>query len=32
VAQKVKDIMEKVYVLDVPLIVDVKVGDSWGEI
>ncbi len=32
VAQKVKDIMEKVYTLDVPLIVDVKVGDSWGEI
>ncbi len=32
VAQKVKEIMENVYALDVPLIVDVKVGDSWGEI
>lgn len=32
VAQKTKDILEKVYVLKVPLIADVKVGDSWGEI
>lgn len=32
VSKKVKEIMEKVYTLKVPLIVDVKVGDSWGEI
>jgi DNA polymerase-1 len=32
VAQKVKEIMEKAYKLSVPLVVDVKVGDSWGEI
>lgn len=32
VAQKTKEIMEKVYSLKVPLIADVKVGDSWGEI
>jgi DNA polymerase-1 len=32
VAQKVKEIMEKVYTLKVPLIVSVKIGDSWGEI
>jgi DNA polymerase-1 len=32
VAQKVKAIMEKAYTLSVPLVVDVKVGDSWGEI
>jgi DNA polymerase-1 len=32
VAQKVKIIMEKAYTLSVPLIVDVKAGDSWGEI
>jgi DNA polymerase I len=32
VAQKVKTIMEKVYPLSVPLTVDVKTGDSWGEI
>ncbi|MBU2028479.1 DNA polymerase I, partial [Patescibacteria group bacterium] len=32
VAQKVKAIMEKVYTLSIPLVVDVKVGDSWGEI
>jgi len=32
VAQKVKEIMEKVYKLNVPLVVDVKIGDSWGEI
>ena len=32
VAQKVKMIMENAYKLSVPLIVDVKVGDSWGAI
>jgi len=26
-----KDIMEKVYKLDVPLTVDVKVGDNWQD-
>ena len=30
VAQKVKGIMEKAYALSVPLVVDAKVGDSWG--
>ena len=32
VAKKVKEIMESVYKLKVPLVVDVKVGDNWGEI
>jgi len=32
VAKKVKAIMESVYKLKVPLVVDVKTGDSWGEI
>lgn len=32
VAKKVKEIMENVYKLKVPLVVDVKVGDNWGEI
>jgi len=32
VAKKVKEIMESVYKLKVPLVVDVKIGDNWGEI
>lgn len=32
VAKKIKDIMENVYKLKVPLVVDVKIGDNWGEI
>ncbi len=32
VAQKVKEIMEGVYKLKVPLVANVKVGDNWGEI
>jgi DNA polymerase-1 len=32
VAKKVKENMENAYALSVPLVVDVKVGDSWGEI
>ncbi|HRZ95454.1 MAG TPA: DNA polymerase I [Candidatus Moranbacteria bacterium] len=32
VAKKVKEIMESVYKLKVPLLVDVKIGDNWGEI
>jgi DNA polymerase I len=32
VSKKVKEIMEAVYKLKVPLLVDVKVGDNWGEI
>ena len=32
VAKKVKEIMEGVYKLKVPLTVDVKVGDNWGVI
>jgi len=32
VAKKVKEIMENVLQLSVPLIVDVNVGDNWGEI
>jgi len=31
-AEKIKDIMENVLTLSVPLIVDVNVGDNWGEI
>ena len=30
-AKEIKDIMEAGYKLDVPLIVDVSVGDNWGE-
>jgi len=32
VARKVEEIMESVYKLKVPLVVNVKVGDNWGEI
>ena len=32
VAKKVKEIMEQVYKLKVPLIVDVHIGDNWGEV
>ncbi|MDQ1283858.1 MAG: polymerase [Patescibacteria group bacterium] len=32
VGRKVKEIMESVYKLSVPLVVDVKVGDNWGEV
>jgi DNA polymerase I len=32
VAKKIKEIMESAYQLKVPLVVDVKVGDNWGEI
>ncbi|HRY82558.1 MAG TPA: DNA polymerase I [Candidatus Moranbacteria bacterium] len=32
VGKKVKEIMEGVYKLKVPLVVDVKIGDNWGEI
>lgn len=32
VAKKLKEIMENVYKLRVPLTVDVKIGDNWGEI
>jgi DNA polymerase-1 len=32
VASEIKKIMESVYKLDVPLIVDVKYGDNWQEI
>ncbi len=31
-ALDVKDVMENVYKLRVPLVVDVKIGDNWGEI
>ena len=31
IAKKVKDIMENVLKLKVPIIVDVKIGNSWGE-
>ncbi|MEK7652009.1 MAG: DNA polymerase I [Patescibacteria group bacterium] len=30
-AEKIKEIMENAYKLKVPLVVDVKVGDDWGE-
>ena len=32
VSKKIKEIMERVYKLKIPLIIDVKIGDSWGEI
>ena len=32
VGEKVKEIMENVYKLKVPLMVDVKIGDNWGEV
>jgi DNA polymerase-1 len=32
VAEKVKKIMEKAYVLNVPLVADVKIGKNWGEL
>lgn len=32
VSQKIKEIMENAFKLKVPLIVDVKAGDNWGEI
>ncbi len=32
VAERTKEIMEQVYKLKVPLLVDVKVGDNWGEV
>ncbi len=32
VAQKVKTIMEQVYKLRVPLVVNIKKGDNWGEL
>lgn len=31
-AKRIKEIMESVYKLKVPLIADVKIGDNWGEI
>jgi DNA polymerase-1 len=31
-SQKIKIAMEQVYKLKVPLVVDVKMGDNWGEI
>lgn len=32
IAQEMKKVMEDVYVLDVPLVVDIKTGASWGEL
>jgi DNA polymerase I len=32
VGKRVKEIMEAAYKLSVPLIVDVKIGDNWGEV
>jgi len=32
VGKKVKEIMESAYELSVPLVVDVHVGDNWGEV
>jgi DNA polymerase-1 len=31
-AREVKQVMEQVYKLRVPLIVDIKIGDNWGEL
>jgi DNA polymerase-1 len=30
-AQEIKKIMENIYQLEVPVMVDFKVGDNWGE-
>ncbi len=32
IAQQVKNIMESIYSLKVPLIVNVNIGDNWGEL
>jgi DNA polymerase-1 len=32
VGKRVKEIMQDVYKLKVPLVVDIKVGDNWGEV
>ncbi len=32
IAQKAKETMENVYKLKVPLVVDVKIGENWGEL
>lgn len=32
VGKNVKEIMERVYKLKVPLVVNIKVGDNWGEL
>ena len=32
VANRVKEILENVYALRVPLVAHVKIGDNWGEI
>lgn len=32
VSREIKEIMEKVYKLNVPLVVDVKTGKNWGEL
>jgi len=32
VGKKVKEIMESVYKLKVPIVANIKIGDSWGEI
>ena len=31
IAPKIKKVMESVYDIGVPLVVDVKVGENWGE-
>ena len=31
-AKKIKEVMENVYRLSVPLVADVQVGDNWGEV
>jgi DNA polymerase I len=31
-ARDIKDVMENIYKFSVPLVVDVKTGDNWGEI
>ena len=32
IAQKIKELMESAYKLSVPLVVNVEIGESWGEI
>lgn len=32
VGKRIKEIMQNIYKLKVPLVVDIKVGDNWGEV
>ena len=32
IGEEIKDLMEKICILDVPLVVVIKKGESWGEL